>query len=856
MKVSVNAIKHVNEHEGSAGNPAEKGIKDLTNKIGAQLGAIEEVVSFGERFKDVVVVKVVSCQPHPNSDHLSICMIDDGGRAKGVHRDEAGLVQVVCGAPNVKAGIYAAWLKPGVAVPETIGKEPFVLDARVIRGEVSNGMLASAKELGLSDDHSGIVDITEQDIDPNVKIKSGMSFGDLVHLSGDIVLDIENKMFTHRPDCFGWLGVAREVEGIYGRKYKSPKWYCVSPKFSGIEAEPLKLEVINELPDLVPRFTAITMRDVHVGKSPLWLQVDLARAGLRSINNIVDFTNWYMTLTGQPLHAYDYDKVMAKDPGAKHATLKVRLPKQGEKLPLLNGKTVEPTPETILIATQNEAIGIGGVMGGSDTEVDGTTHNIIIESATFDMYSIRRTSMSLGLFTDAVTRFTKGQSPLQNLAALSKMATSVSHYAHGKVAGPVIDVNHLPKAVRERRSLHPPVRITADFINERLGLNLKKTDIAKLLTNVEFEVTTTGHDISVTAPFWRTDIEIPEDVVEEVGRLHGYDKLPLVLPKRDLTPPPKDSSVELKSWLRQKLASAGANELLTYTFVHGDLLRKTGQDTKHAYSLSNALSPDLQYYRTGLTPSLLDKVHMNIKAGFGSFALFELNKVHYKGEMDAEEPGVPNEDSHVALVVAYSDRLKPQGAAYYQARKYLEQVINLEATDLMPLADFNVDKDEWGKQLTAPYEPRRSAVIVKDDQVWGVIGEFKLQVRQALKLPDYTAGFEVHQAIITKAGAKYKQIPRFPKVEQDICLRVETGVTYKRLYDLVKAGLDATKPENSQFNLSPVDIYKREHDEHYKQITLRLSIASYARTMTDAEVTELLDQVALIAKEKLGAEKV
>jgi len=855
MKVSINALKHINEHEGSAGNPVVKGVKDLINKIGAQLGAIDEVITFGDRFKDVVVVKVVSCQPHQNSDHLNICMIDDGGKAKGVERDEHGLVQVVCGAPNVKAGIFAAWLRPGIAVPETIDKEPFVLEARAIRGQISNGMLASAKELGLSDDHSGILEIDLESSTGQIQPKPGMAFGDICHLTDDIVLDIENKMFTHRPDCFGWLGVAREIEGIYGRKYKSPKWYTVNPKFSGIETEPLKLEVINELPELVPRFTAITMRDVHVGKSPLWLQVDLARAGMRSINNLVDFSNWYMVLTGQPIHIYDYDKVKALS-GADHAVITVRHPKKGETITVLNGKTVEPRADAMLVAANQELICVGGAIGGANSEVDENTKNIIIEAANWDMFNMRRTAMEHGIFTDAVTRFTKGQSPLQNLAALGKITDSLRKYAHGKVAGAVLDVNHLPKAVRERRSLHPPVRITAEFINSRLGLNLKKSEIATLLTNVEFEVTQTGHDISVTAPFWRTDIEIPEDIVEEVGRLYGYDKLPLELPRRDLTPALKDPSVELKAWLRQKLAGAGANELLTYTFVHNDLFKKTGKDPEHAFSLSNALSPDLQYYRTGLTPSLLDKVHANVKAGFDNFALFELNKVHYKGEMDAEEPEVPNEDNHVALVIAHSGRTQPSGAPYYQAKKYLEQIIDLQAANLVALADFDLSKDEWGKQLTAPYEPKRSAVIVNKGQIWGVIGEYRQSVQKALKLPEYIAGFEIHQNLVSRGRVNYAQIPRFPKVEQDICFRVLAKVTYRQLYDFVYSELAKVQSENSVFSLKPVDIYQREDDQQHKQITLRLSIASRERTLTDAEVSKLLEQVAKAAKENLQAIRV
>lgn len=848
MKVSINAIRFINEHEGSAGDPAPKGAKELATRIGAQLGGIEEVIDFGKRFNGVIVARVVTCEPHPNADKLKICKIDDGGKVKGVNRQD-GLVQVVCGAPNVKVGMLVAWLPPGATVPETVNKEPFVLTSRDFRGQLSNGMLASARELGLNDDHTGILEIDQH-------VKPGTSFAEAYHLAGDVILDIENKMFTHRPDCFGWLGIAREVEGISQRRYKSPKWYTTSPKFSGIETEQLKLEVRNELPGLVPRFTAIALRGVKVGPSPVWLQADLARAGMRSINNIVDYTNWYMVLTGQPLHAYDYDKVMAQDPGAKHATLVVRYPKKGETIALLNGKTIEPRAEAIMIATNDKLIGIGGVMGGTDTEVDQNTSNIILEAATFDMYSIRRTAMEHGIFTDAVTRFTKGQSPLQNLAALGKITDQIQKHAHGKVASPVTDVNSLPKAMRERRSVHPPVRVTADFINARLGLRLTKQEISKLLTNVEFEVSMTGTDISVCAPFWRTDIEIPEDVIEEVGRLYGYDKMPNKLPRRDIAPATRNAALDTKNIVRNKLSQAGANELLTYTFVHGDLLEKTGQNLKHAFRLGNAQSPDLQYYRTSLVPSLLDKVHMNIKAGFDGFALFELNKVHYKGEMDAEEPDVPNEDSHVALVLAYDVKNQPQGAPYYQAREYLEQIVDLSSTALQPLADFDVTKDEWGKQLTAPYEPVRSAVIVRDNQVWGVIGEYRQSVRKALKLPDYIAGFEVHMDVVANTGTHYAPLPRFPKVEQDICLRVPADTAYKTVYDFVWHTLARLQPDNSRPSLTIVDIYRRPNDIRHKQITLRYGLSSYERTLTDPEVTKLLDQLAAAALEKLQAQRV
>lgn len=664
MKISTNAIKFINEHYHSAGDPAAHGVTDLVDRIGAQLGAVEETVAFGERFEGVVVVKIVTCTDHANSDHLHICMIDDGGAVEGVPRDEKGLVQVVTGAPNVHDGMAVAWLPPGSTVPETYGTDPFVLEARPLRGELSQGMLASARELTLGDSHDGILEL-------DGTIAPGTPFIDAYNLRDDIIIDMENKMFTHRPDCFGWLGIAREIEGIYHRPYKSPDWYTLHPEFPAVEAGELPLEVRNELPELVPRFTAVTMSDITIGPSPVHIQVHLARMGLRPTNNIVDWTNFYMLETGQPLHAYDYDKVKALS-GGDRPVIVVRHPVADEKIMLLNGKEVTPRPEAIMIATDVHLIGLGGVMGGGDTEVDEHTKNIIIECANFNMYSIRRTAMAHGLFTDAVTRFNKGQSPLQNLAVLAKIVSTVREYG-GKVASQLIDINSLPAETTERGSVHAPVTVTAAFVNERLGWDLSADEMSTLLGNVEFAVAVTGDTMTIAAPFWRTDIEFPEDIVEEVGRLYGYDQLRMELPKRDLTPASKNPQLTLKATIREVLAAAGANEVLTYTFVHGNLLDKVGQPRDKAFQVANALSPDLQYYRLSLTPSLLDRVHPNIKAGYDRFVLFEMNKTHSLDHAD-DDNGLPKELPMLAAVVTASDKAvgKAEGAAFYEARTYLD----------------------------------------------------------------------------------------------------------------------------------------------------------------------------------------
>jgi phenylalanyl-tRNA synthetase beta chain len=836
MKVSLNWIK---EFVG-----IDLPVDELVEKIGAQLGAVEEVEYIGEKYKGIFIARVVKCEKHPNADKLSVCLIDDGGAMQSVTRKENGLVEVVCGAPNVKADMLVVWLPPGTVVPSTFNKDPLKLEAREIRGVVSNGMLASAHELALSDDHSGIVELSFGEPGEDFAVAVGLD---------DYILDIENKMFTHRPDCFGILGVAREVAGITGQQFKSPEWYVEESSAPAADST-LQLMVNNQIPQQVSRFMAQVIEGVDVKASPVWMQAYLTRVGIRPINNIVDVTNYAMYLTAQPLHAYDYDKLTllagsgGKEPGV---SLETRLSRNGDTLTLLNGRKITfEDNETILITSNDVPVGIGGVMGGADTEVDETTKNIVLECANFDMYAIRRASMRHGLFTDAVTRFNKGQSSLQNAAVLLKTAGWVTHLAGGKSGG-AIDTG--------RKTEHPAaVQVTDAFINARLGLELSAEEMASILSNVEFETTVQGSTLYVTPPFWRTDIEIPEDVVEEVGRLYGYDKLPLELPKRDLTPANKNELLELKSRIRDVLSKAGANEVLTYSFVHGNLLDAVGQDKTQAFELSNALSPDLQYYRMSLTPSLLDKVHSNIKSGYEEFALFEIGKAHIKGEHTASEPDLPAEFQRLAFVFAANQKssLNYQGAPYYQARKYLFNV--LEAFDIAGRVKIEPLQPERyvgaTHTKTTQYEPARAATVRLGDAVIGEIGEYKPTVKRALKLPEYTAGFELDISSLRKLSDNaYLPIPRFPKVEQDISLKVPAKLLYGELFDFVRATIESLKPAETLASLEPLDIYQREDDEAHKQVALRLSIASYERTMTAEEVNGLLNKVAEAAKDKFGA---
>lgn len=829
MKVSLNIAQELSNVDLKS-LPTEELVKLATER----LGGIESYDDLSKHYDGIVVAKVVSCIKHPNADKLSLCKIDDGGKNGDVERDEAGHVQVVCGAPNVREGILVAWIPPKSVVPESYGeKELFVLEARDLRGEVSNGMIASPRELGINNDHDGILEISE-DVDP------GTQFSSLYNLD-DIIIDIENKMFTHRPDCFGQLGVARELAGIQGLKFESPDWYKQSASFSAGSSDVIKgVGVTIESPELCPRYMAISFDEVKIKPSPIWLQSYLKRLGVRPINNVVDVTNYIMVATAQPLHAFDFDKV-AKD---GRVDIIVRRPAEGEKMTLLDGKEIQPHVDATLICNQDGPIALGGVMGGGNSEIDENTKRIVLECATFDMYNIRKTSMTHGLFTDAVTRFNKGQPAEQLPPVLYKAIEIIQEVVGAKPIGEVVDC--YPSKTEQTI-----VNVSVDFINKRLGSNLSQAEILELLKNVEFEAKSDDDHLSIKAPFWRTDIEIAEDVVEEVGRLYGFNNLPIELPVRSIKPVSPTPRLALKSKIRQILSRAGANEVLNYSFVHGNLLKKVGQKPEDSYALRNALSPDLQFYRQTLTPSILDLVHKNVKSGFDEFALFEINKSHNKIHDDGSSD-LPAELNMISLV--YTDK-KSTKSAYYNARRYLDFLVERLGYTLVYSP---IDKDP-GYPVTAPFDFKRSALVtVKEVDIFlGIVGEYKQNVVSSLKLPNATAGFEIgldHLLESQKSGKKtmYKPLSKYPSSEQDLTLKVPINSTFGELESVLWGVLESSGYE---YKLQPLSVFSKKTSVD-KNISFRIELTSQTHTLTTDEVSGIIDELAETANKKLNAQRV
>jgi len=827
MIISLNWLKKFTDIDVS--------VDELATLIGARLVEIEEIIDLGTKYKGAIVAKVVDAQKLEGSDHLSITKIDDGGVTADVERDESGLVQVVCGAPNIKTDQMVVWLPPGSIVPETYSEsEPFVLGSRKLCGTMSNGMIASSRELALSDEHEGILEL-DTDIVP------GTSFAKAYELD-DYLLDIENKSLTHRPDCFGIIGFAREVAAIQGKTFKTPDWLMdLSLRINSQPNNEIALNVSIDDVELSNRYQAIVMSNADSNKqSPLQVQTYLSRVGIRPINAVVDVTNFLMMLTGQPLHAFDYDKVVAVAGGK--ADIHVRSGNKGEKLELLDGRTIELTTEDIVIAAGETVIGLAGAMGGANTEIDENTKNIIIESATFNLYRLRSTQMRHGISSEAITRFTKGQPADLTAPVLSAAIKLMSKWSGAECVSEIIESYPGKKD-------DILLAFMDELINNVLGSDFTREHIVDTLNRVGFTIDQSdGETLKLTVPYWRADIHLVEDIVEEVGRLNGFDNINPTLPKRDFVAVQPSEFDSFRKKLRKTLVKAGANEVLTYSFIHSDVINKAGQDVNNSYRVINSISPSLQYYRQTLTPSLLGLIHPNIKQGYDNLALFEINKSHKKQDGMNDE-NVPIESEMAAMVV--SDKGLQLGAAYYKAKRMFDYLCKMLGLSLV----YKPIEADLNEPLNAPFEYRRSAWVV--DSVTGVrigiVGEYKKSVVKKFKLPEYTAGFEFDTTrmfeLYRNLGNRYKSISRYPGSDRDICFQVADDISFGKIINVVT---DVLRDIELETNISPVDIYQPESCQT-KNITIRIKLTSHDKTLTGEAITEVIDNVIASVIEKTSA---
>lgn len=832
MKISLNEIKKLVKI------PADLTTEKLFELIGARLVEVEGVVDLAPKYQGVYVAKVVSAEPIPGT-HLHLCQIDAGKKGQDflpLQTLESGasrqLVQVVCGAPNVHAGMLAAWITPGAVVPSTFGTDDeFKLSVRPLRGYDSYGMLAAADELGLGTDHDGIIELAPDSAQP------GDSFAEKFELD-DIILDIENKSLTHRPDCFGIIGFAREVSGILGLPFKEPKFLGQETVFSidlkptktGIESANAPLAV--EIPDLklCPRYSYALLEAPQTSEINYFtpMQAFLAKSGMQAVSPIVDITNYLMLQTGQPLHAFDYDKFRSF--GDK---IIVRAAKNGEKLTLLDNKTIECTPDDIIIAASDTPVALAGAMGGKNTAIDTKTTKILLESATFSLFNLRKTQMRHGIFSEAITRFTKGQPPAQTWNVLAE--------ATKRLQTPIIAVSDFyPEPTPS-----PVVDLSISEINVCLGTEYSLAKVVRTLENVGFSVEklSTPELLRVQACGWRTDINIKEDVIEEVGRLLGFENIPQTLPTRSFTGASLSPMLRFKTNLRNILSDQlAAHEVLTYSFVSQKLLQSVGQLPENSYQIVNSLSPDLQYFRQQIVPSLLDKIHENLRAGHQDFTLYEINQISFKSA-GLNTENVPIMHEHLGLVTI---------GDYYTTKTKLEF---LARALHLPL-EFRPLESSTSNYL----EPMHSASVYLGDEFVGTLGEVRSLTATKLKLKPTVSTFELnliplldyYRAHQAENNAKPLKISKFPSVERDLTVKIASDKPFIALSTCIEQAL--AESSNLIFSVSPTSIYQADPGDPTKNLSFHLTFASPSKTLQPAEISAIMEKVTNQISQALDAE--
>lgn len=802
---------------------------ELADKIGRLLVEIESTTDLAAHYQGAVVVEVKTAIDHPNSDHLHVCQIDDGGVTPDVPRNDDGTVQVVCGAPNVYAGMKAVWLPPKTIVPASYGKEDeLTLSARKLRGVLSQGMMASPVELDLWDEHDGILEVD----DPKAYV--GESLVELLDLD-DTLLEVENKSLTHRPDCFGMIGFAREVAAILDQSARVPAWFNDLTAVQTVDHQEVMPRVVIADTELCPHYECVALSQVDAAATlPLKFRSRLGRNGVRSTTAVVDLTNLLMLESGQPLHAFDLDKFIAVSPTGQ-PDIVVRAACDGEKLVLLDDKEITLTNKDIVICAgdtaNNVPVALAGAMGGKSTEIDAQTKRVLLESATFNLYNLRNTQFRHGIFSEAITRFTKGQPAPLNHPVLVRAVALLRQYAGAKVASEVAEAGD---ATVVSRKVTFPLQLVTDTLGTFHGEPYSADLVRRTLENLQYDSVVVDDNVTVTIPWWRPDNNIREDIIEDIGRVNGYDNIALTVPRRDFSAAPMNPLYATKRVILDRLREQGGNEVLRYSFIPKELFTATHDRCDLAYRIVNAISPDLQYYRRSLLPELLESARDNLRANYDNFMLFEAGKVHRKGQMDPDEPSLPAEFPEVSGVVVAKNN---DYSAFYQAKQVVNYVLGHNNATYIRL-------DQLASPLDVSndlFEPLRSAALYLGETLIGVVGELKADVRRSFKLPEHVAAFRLFTDQLTAkqlTTKRYTPVLRYQGTARDITYRVPAAVTFAEVMDYTLKQL-----ANSELaiEVAPGDIFTPAEGE--RNITLHIEFYDRAKTVDTKEVAVLMHRL-------------
>ncbi|MGV8058695.1 MAG: phenylalanine--tRNA ligase subunit beta [Smithellaceae bacterium] len=757
---------------------------------------VDEIKIIKPAFSGVIVAEIISVKPHPSADKLSLCEVTDGSQT----------YPIVCGAKNIKAGNIVPLAKVGAIIPGG-----YTIKSSVLRGEKSDGMLCSEAELEIGDDTSGILQLP-----PNTPL--GKPLEEIFDLN-DTVLDV--SITPNRADCLSMIGIAREVAAITGKKMK-------------ITAGDIResAEDINSLTsvkimdsDLCPRYTARMIKDVKVGPTPVWMKTRLEAVGLRSINNVVDVTNFVMLEMGQPLHSFDFRFL-------EEGRIVVRKSKLDEEFISLDGKSRKLDAGTLLICDGVKPVAIGGIMGGLNSEVKDDTQTVFLESAYFNPSSIRRSARRLAMPTDAAFRFERGIDPEGVLHALNRAATLIASLSGGSICKNYID--EYPLKVQMAADI--PLRLNR--INAIIGTSIKSKDVVRILQSIGMDIRETEKGrYLVTPPTYRVDITREADLIEEIARLYGYDRVPVTLPNVSIAEMATIPRLDLEEKIRHLLTGAGYTEVVNYSFVNSlsidYLCLKENDERRRLVQIKNPLVEDQSVMRTTMVFGLLGNLKKNTNNGCFNLKLFEMGRIF----LSRGEGNLPEEKNILSGLLSgtIGEDLwnSKQNADFYDIKGCVANIFS----------DLKIDNCRYRSENPEPFlHPGKSCNIYLNDIKIGCAGQLHpdVQDRMDLKINSYV--FEINLDILAEhisGGITYKEISKYPAVTRDVAFLIGSGVETDQMLNIV-----LSQKEDLLENVVIFDIYAGKGlAEETKSLGMRFSYRSPDRTLTDLEVNNVHEKI-------------
>ena len=792
MKLPINWLKEY----AAIGNASPEEIAEALLRVGFE---VEEIIYAGAEIENVVVAKVIDCKPHTNSDHLHVCMVDNGKE----------ILQIVCGAPNVHTGDVVPCALSGAKLPGGIMIKPGEL-----RGVMSYGMLCSGKELGVDD-----TIIEGEEVDGLLQLPKDTPLGtDIRKIIGldEYVLDV--SVTANRPDCQSIIGLAREVAASMDVKFTPPV-----NKYKVVEYENEFMPDVKIESDLCSRYTGRLIRDVKIERSPEWMARRLRLVGIRSINNIVDITNYVLIETGQPLHSFDIRFI--------NKGIIVRTAEKGEKITALDGKEYSLADDMLVIADTKKPVAIAGIMGGEYSGIMSDTETVFLEAARFDRRSIRVTSRKLGLRSDSSARYEKGV----DYESVDEGRERALALVYKLKVGKIVDIRSDAGIDRPKQKI---IETSASQICSIIGIDIPIKAIERILNalDIETEIKSKTDKLICTIPLRREDIEDFADLSEEVIRYYGYDNLePTFLKTAACTIGGESEKDKLINGLKNVLCGMGAYEMMSYSFITGKagdmMLLDRNDSRRRCIKLLNPLGEDTSMMRTQLTHNALSAAALNLSRGNERFRLYEIGRVY----IPIEDGKQPEERTHLSITYSGSD----------------ETFYTIKNTVNAALEYFGVNTVL--KYSAQPYlHPGISADILLDGEIIGSYGEVHPTVMENYGISAKVYCAEIDLEPLLKTGehvAKYKVISRFPCVNRDLAVVVKDECSVGELLDTIHCACG-----NDLESVELFDIYKGEQIESgYKSVAFALKFRSCEKTLVDSDIQKLTESAIKMLSERNGA---